>query len=696
MEVFKGTHSTWGVKVKSGIPSQCLQKRARDQGGPAAHGTGIAECFCPNMRNVQLSPLSTPATMIAAPPRDEPEQGGGLSVDPLRLLGGLKLRRHWVLIGALLGLGLGLLYGVLRAKTRWEVSLQLIKRDTPTSFQVGADGNPYHPREFTELTLESAAISRTVLERVAAESKPAVSADLLKESVKVEEEKKTDLLTLTLSGYTSPQATVDLANAWAKEVVNFPKEVETSESREIRDALQGQLVRNQAELKRLDQESLEAPREEVQLDTYMHSQGDIEMKIDSTRIQIESLDSEIETLRGQLILQSPLADTLRQAKADLEQYRARYTEQNPLVIEKVDKIASLEAEMSAETKAAQSDLSKFAGTDVGNRLYMQIVDLENQREALTRQNEELSKLRAQSLQASDQEYGLPDILRQKETLETAQTLLLNRLQEMSLFEQNAQETYLILAPATIDQVIAKGKPFKVTVFAIAGLIVGAGFAVAVALLAELLDPRLRTSGEAAKAAGAPAILAIPRNCAPNLKPDLGAKLWLRWSRERERDRVGRGIWAPAANAAEEEFWQLLLAEARRFSPSLLVIDCGKEPSGALGALPRIPAAAEAGGAPAVAGERWNVEDFDHAQMREACAAIERHRAANREVWLRFDGPVKEPASSLARAVGAHPLLLMAMDSESRSFWREQVELLRESVGELCGVVLLNESPAFSL
>ena len=648
------------------------------------------------MRNVQLGQLVPTASMVAAPSRDEAESTGGMSVDPLRLLGGLRLRRHWVLIGACAGLALGLVFGFFKAKTRWEVSLQLIKRDTPTSFSIGTDGNPYHPREFTASTLESAATSRTVLDRVAAKAKPPVTAELLKLSVKVEEEKKTDFITLTISGYTSAQATADLANLWAQEVVNFPKDVTTQESREIREALQSQLIRNQADLKRLDQESLEAPRSEVQLDTYMHSQGDIEMKIDSTQIDIDSLDSEIATLRGELILQSPLADALRDAKADLQQALARYTDQNPLVLEKREKIAAVEAQMKADTNAAQSDLSKFAGTEVGNHLYMQIVELENQREALRRHNEEMSKLRAQSLQASDQEYGLTDLLRQKQTLETAQVLLLNRLQEMSLFEQNAQEMYLVLAPATAEEVVARGRPLKITIYTIAGLIVGAGFTVGLVLLAELRDPRLRTAGEATKAAGAPPFATIPMNFSPASKAELGSKLWLRWSRERDRDRVARCIWAPADHPQEEEFWQILLAEARRFTPSLLVIDCGASPSAALATLAALPEHSDDPTAPSIATLSWNVATFTHAEVRDALAAIERFRAAGREVWLRFDGPVREPASSLARALGAHPLLLLPADTAPTRFWREQIDLLRENVGDLCGFILLNASPAFSL
>jgi hypothetical protein len=98
------------------------------------------------MRNVQHSPFAAPAAVSAAP-REDAEAGAGLSVDPVRLLGGLKLRKKWILAGAVAGLLLGLLFGVFKAKTRWQVSIQLIKRDTPTSFQIGTDGNPYHPRE---------------------------------------------------------------------------------------------------------------------------------------------------------------------------------------------------------------------------------------------------------------------------------------------------------------------------------------------------------------------------------------------------------------------------------------------------------------------------------------------------------------------------------------------------------------------
>jgi hypothetical protein len=304
----------------------------------------------------------------------------------------------------------------------------------------------------------------------------------------------------------------------------------------------------------------------------------------------------------------------------------------------------------------------------------------------------MSKLREKSLEASDEEYGLTDLLRKKQTLETAQVLLLSRLQEMTLFEQNAQEMYLVLAPATANEVAARGKPLKVTIFSLAGLFAGAGCSVGLALIAELLNPKLRTPGEAAKAAGCTAFITVSKDCPAEPKPELASKLWLRWSRERDRDGAARCVWAPVNHPQEEEFWQLLVAEARRFIPSLLIVDCGSEPRATLAGLPGI---SENPSAP-LAGLAWNIAAFTHAELREALDAIGHFRAAGREVWLRLDGPVQEPASGLARAVGAHPLVILALDAQPPRFWREHFELLRESVGEPCGTALLNALPEFSL
>src|SRR5439155_27086520 len=108
----------------------------------------------------------------------------------------------------------------------------------------------------------------------------------------------------------------------------------------------------------------------------------------------------------------------------------------------------------------------------------------------------------------------------------------------------------------LSQVTTKGKLFKVAVFSLAGTI-GISFLAAIAaLLAELLDARLRTVNEATKTFGAPAFCSISPNGSAVKKADLGTKLWLRW--RGERGKVGRVVWSPAADSGEEEFWRMLL------------------------------------------------------------------------------------------------------------------------------------------
>ena len=81
--------------------------------------------------------------------------------------------------------------------------------------------------------------------------------DVLKNSVKVTEDKQTDFIMLTLSGYQSPGATVELAKLWSEEVINFTREMQSQESREIRKVIQTQLDNNQAELQRIEGQIVE-------------------------------------------------------------------------------------------------------------------------------------------------------------------------------------------------------------------------------------------------------------------------------------------------------------------------------------------------------------------------------------------------------------------------------------------------------
>ena len=167
---------------------------------------------------MNTDPISTltvvPATSVTAvPPPAMPETQ--LPFDPRRLLGGIVSRWRWVALAVVAGTALGIGAGFYRSATRYEVTVRLLKRDVPVGFRAGEFGDAFKPRAINNATLIGTALSDNVLGRVATRAEPAVSLPLLRLSVEAKEQKGTDFVTLTVSGYTSREDTVALARAAA-------------------------------------------------------------------------------------------------------------------------------------------------------------------------------------------------------------------------------------------------------------------------------------------------------------------------------------------------------------------------------------------------------------------------------------------------------------------------------------------------
>ena len=632
---------------------------------------------------------------VAAPadaPPVAPAAGGNgaLPFDPQRFLGAVRRHWHWLWRGAALGLVLALGAGFLKAKTRYEVSLELIKRYTQPVFQFGINGEPYKARVFTAATLASAARSPNVLERVARRFGHGISADLLKTSILVKEDKVTDFVTLTLSGYQSAPATVELAKVWTDEVVSFTGEMQSQDSRAIRLVLQTQLDGNQRELEQLDKATMKLTGSaqliaaDAQVDGFLHTQAEAETKYETAQTELQAVNSKIAGVKAELQQMSPLAEELRTARAELDQFRTRYTDTNPLVIDRVEKVAALEARLKAPEKPAGStDVNSLSGSFVSNALYLRMVELENQRDAVERQMQELEKKRTQSRDTPVDTSQIMEMLQKKQTLRTAQSLLLSRLQEVRLFEENPPAFYGVFAPADIENVVTKRKAMKVAIYGLGGTIGGAFCALGAVLLVGFRDPKLRTRGEAAKTLGVPLLGAMDTG---GDWAELAGKVWARWIGSAPGGKRARAVWSPALDESENDFWRMMLGEARKLLPGLLVVDCGTTPLRALAELPRITD--DAGDFAMI---HRPVANCSLHEARQFAEWIEGRLARGGDVWVRFAGPVQEPATTLARCLHA-PLVLVPLHRTETGFWKEQTALFRHSALSPCGALVLNETP----
>ena len=626
--------------------------------------------------------LLTTATAPASPGGAAAKSA--LPVDPWRLAGGLWKRRFWVLIPTVLGIAAGGAMGFLKAQAHYQVTVQLIKREVPSSFRVDEAGEAFHPPTLSVGTLIGTATSPKVLQRVVAKAEPKVSLGELRGSLEVKDLRNTDFLFLTLSGSKSAQATVDLANLWAAEVVDFTREMQSQDSRDIRGFLQKQVDIIDSDLHKLNDQIFQFSKQQnlidvdKQTDAYLRSLGDLDLKCESTRIDLETIEFKITGVKEELQRQSPLAEKLRSAQTELQALRSQYTDRHPMIVQKLETIQALESQLKLAAENTQADPSIYAGTTLGNTLYLDLVQYENEKKGLTYQKEQLEKLREEARARVDampeKAAAFGQLKLRKQALETARTLLSSRLKEAQLFEDNSRGYYSVLAPATLADVHARGKLFTEELFTVVGGILLFGGATVGAIVAELLDPKLRTSWEAARAFHG-TLLSQFKSGEPDATRAL--EIWSRWIAAHPETSRPRVIWAPSPGEEEAQFWQPLFECAARLLPLLRLVDCGPSPLKGLNEKIVI--------------EPVFAEQFSIPQAHQLGMKLQASCRGGEIVWIRIAGPVQEPLATLARC-GAPPLVLVCLNKASTKFWRLQGELMERTVGSPVGIVAVGELP----
>lgn len=617
-----------------------------------------------------------------------------LPFDPRRLLGGVRSRWRWVAVAALAGALLGLGIGMMRSSTRYEVAVRLIKREVPGSFRAGEIGEAFKPRAMNNATLIGAALSDNVLARVAAKAQPSVPLSLLRLSVDAKEQRGTDFVALTISGYTSPEATVALANLWGQEIVAFSRELQTRESREVRIYLQQQVESIDADLSRVNHDILELSRREglvnadKQIDAYLRSLSDLDLRYQTARIDLQTTKSRLRNVDGELSRLSPLRDKLAAVQHDLDEALNKFAEQNPIVIELRERVAKLKAEIAGQ-KPKDFDPASAATSTLGSALFLQSLELKAHCEGLGQQIAELEQLRIDTrkeLEAVPEKSAqLSRLLRTHASLDTARGMLFARLREAQLFEEKAPGYFQLFSPAGLDSVDVRPRWLKLVVFGALGLIAGIGGGIAAGAGFELVDSRLRTAAEAARIYRAPTWSVCTAGATPDKWKAAIEELWMQWMPHRTQPSLPLAVWSPMPTAEEEQFWTALVAEARRLLGSMLIVDAGDTPCAHLVNLQ----SGEPEISPGISVLRLDPISTPPSEVQRLVTQL-LESGDGRLVCVRFAGAVREPVTTLARAC-APALVLVTADSARLDFWEEHARVLRTATQPPAGLLVAGQA-----
>lgn len=362
-----------------------------------------------------------------------------LPFDPARLIAAL-MQRWKVLPSLAVCLALPvLLFGIWHFKSTYSVTVQLIRREASTAIKESLNGEAFKPRQVTVATVVDLMMSPKLLESVGKKAHPPLSDKELGYSLVIKPEKDTDLINVTLKMHGSAREASDLLNNYASDVVALTARMQADEAGELNRFLASQLD---------------------QLDN------------DLAKVNVEITE---------ISLREDFALRLNQARDQLAQLQASYTDENPQVFEAKDKLASLEKEAIAAISGSNNG-GKIADSknSITNDIYLQLLNYRSEKENTAKQ----FKLAAQ-----------------QQSLQAARDMLAGRQREAQMFEENAPGLYRLFAPATEDNVEVSSRWRKIILVMMGALFLGAVAGVGLICWRELLDMRVISAGDLKRVSG---------------------------------------------------------------------------------------------------------------------------------------------------------------------------------------------------
>lgn len=441
-----------------------------------------------------------PASQARAQAGAAPPDGNDLPVDPWRILGALKRQWYWPVIAAVVLGGLGLAAGLARARS--EVTIMLVRPTDGTFSAGGVEGETFRLDQLSSSTLLSLLTSPELLKRGAKKASPPMEPGALFYALNILPQKETDSLLLRFKLH-DRAALVDLANAYAAEVVAFTRELQVAEVDRMVITYRARLRQLDEDLKRANEDMVVFQGEHKIVDpaleaaAYTKQMVEFRVQTYTKQIELDQIEALIDFLSNEMPGQNQYAAQLAAANAKLVTLLARYTEQHHEVKAVRSEIAALEAQAAALTNSTRNVNSGSGSGSSG--LQPRVVELRERQARLKSEITELDKSRVE-LQArvtglSAIEIAYADVRGRVDSLRTSRMVLAKRLREVEIYLANARGYYKIFAPVTVDDVDSVVATKKATSIAVKGAMFGfLGVAILI-ILGDLRHQTIKTIGE---------------------------------------------------------------------------------------------------------------------------------------------------------------------------------------------------------
>lgn len=445
-----------------------------------------------------------------APASKKPEAfHSPIPIDPLRLLYGIRRRWLFFAILPITLASIGWMLGSTKTENRYSVSMQLIKSEVPTTVQTSEAGQAFKPRQLSDDTLLSTTYSTEVLNRTASRLEPKRSPGAVKSMVEIAKQKNTSFFYLTAHSRMSAEDAIQTVTIWAEEIVRFTSNLQKDEARQMEAFISEQLDSIDDQLKKVNKQILEFARTnnfidvDKQTETTLSALENTRVLLANTRIQLETKDVQIKRYREELRAQSPLEADLKRKREELTFLRGRYTDENPMVKEKLYEIEYINKQLEATSEVEIEDLKDFTGSDLGNNLYLEIIALQNERTELEKMVNNLSvRLKEQEKAVADlpeKALRLTELRNRRDLLLDAQALLDSRRKEAAFYETKAPGYWRIFQRPELNEVAHSSQNVKALLLTFMGFMGGFAIALLAAIASEAFHTNLATPFEAAVA-----------------------------------------------------------------------------------------------------------------------------------------------------------------------------------------------------